>query len=178
MRPFGLAASLPSHYGYGSVHDSRRGMLTVPTRTCIRDRGIPGTIKLFSPPTSGPFICAFFAQYGIGPPVEENSIAQSQVARSQERAFVQGLRRDTTSHRLEYFGECLSNLEEELSLKNEIKKIIFPAGIGWRGIPDAHWALQYKPLLNKFAEHLGDAREVILLSLDNSIFTKKRQYVR
>ena len=183
LRPFGLAATLPSHYGYGSVHESRRGMTTVPTRTRLENRGIPGTIKLFHPPPtkSGPSICAMFAQYGIGMPLETNTIAQSQILRSQERAFVQGLRHDTTNERLSYFKQCLIKLEEEVLNSHDIKKIIFPAGIGWRGMVDSHWSTAYRPLLHKLSERLQERRDdlqVILLSLENNFNNKKRRCFR
>lgn len=166
VKPFGLAASLPSHYGYGSVHESRRGMTTVPSRTRIEDRGIPGSIHIFED-DHGPFIGAMLAQFGIGAPVENNSIAQSQMLRSQERAFVQQLRRDTTSGRLAFFKECLEKLEEEVVARPTIKKVIIPAGIGWRGIVDVHWRTNYLPLLHDLSDRLGDDVKTILVTLDD-----------
>lgn len=104
VRPFGIAADLPNHYGYGSVHLKRQPMPVPSSRCRVADRGVPGTIKVTRlPKNSGRIIAALFSQYGIGDVIEKNRIAQSQVLRSQERSFVRELQQDTERNRLRYF---------------------------------------------------------------------------
>ena len=171
-RAYGIAFSLPLLYKYGGVHHLRKPMATVSSRSILQDRATPGSIKI-EKEDKGPAIAALFTQYGIGAPFECNQIAQSQVMRSQDRAYVEGLKRDTGRHRLRYFEECLERISGEVG--NEIKKIYFPSGIGCRGIVDGFWREKYLPLLERLAEEQGKKnREVILISLHDDEERKTR----
>ena len=145
-------------------------MATVSSRCRMEDRATPGTIKM-EKKNGGPTIAALFTQYGIGAPIDNNPIAQSQVMRSQDRAYVEGLKRDTKRHRLRYFEECLERISAEAG--NDTKKIYFPSGIGCRGIVDGYWRENYLPLLERLAEEEQN-REVILISLHGDAERKNR----
>lgn len=165
-RPYGIAFALPMQYKYGGVHHLRKPMATVSSRSRMEDRATPGTIKM-EKGDGGPTITALFTQFGIGAPLENNQIAQSQVMRSQDRAYVEGLKRDTGKHRLRYFEECLERISGEVG--DDIKKIYFPSGIGCRGIVDGFWKENYLPLLERLAEEekKKKKREVILITLQD-----------
>lgn len=167
LKAYGIAADLPNHYGYGSVHKQRQPM-AVPTSRCrLIDRGVPGTIKVTLPPKpSGPAIAALFTQYGIGEPIERNRIAQNQIMRSQERSFVRGLTQDSERNRVTYFEDCLQELGAFALQHPAIRNVVFPSGVGCRGVTDAYWTQTYLPIIRRFANRLQPNTQVILVTLD------------
>ena len=175
---FGHLKNLVSIYPYADIAGLR---YTKPgcSYSCTRDRGVPGTTIINTPPqqqqADHPTIATIISQYGIGKPIETNDYAKRCVNYSRDEHHVRNLRNDTLDQRVLYFNSALNKLKQQLNFSefNHIEYVMFPLGIARSGFIDEIWLTYYLPALISFSNELNGktvcfvANEQIFSSLDN-----------
>lgn len=165
----GIAKDLVEIYPYANLFEDRKQLYNL-NRTIWCDRPTVGSVIVKEPPIKSnyPYVVGLVTQFGLGDSVDYNAVAKYFVGNSKDMHYVNGLMSDTQENRRDYFKKCLSQLADYIMQNRNIKKVIFPTGIGRRGRMDHEWRTQYEPELKNFAHHL-DLNDIEVVLLEQSV---------
>lgn len=82
-------------------------------------------------------------QFCQGDSVEYNDVSRYFIETSRDMHYVNGLMSDTKQSRRDNFKSCLNELGDYVKQKKNIRKVIFPTGVGRRGKMDHEWNVAY-----------------------------------
>lgn len=110
-------------------------------------------------------------QFCQGDSVEYNDVSRYFIETSRDMHYVNGLMSDTKQSRHDNFKSCLNELGDYVKQKKNIRKVIFPTGVGRRGKMDHEWNVAYLKELRSFAHQL-DLNNVKVMLLGQEEGTK------
>lgn len=150
VRNFGLPARLAKIYPYADVYGSRKQLYNL-DRATVSHRNRLGEVLIYKEP-SRPFIVCFVAHFGPRGPLEVNETAQYYIKNSQDRHFVEGLKKDTEKDRLQALQQCVEKLSSWITAGAiPIRSIYIPAGTGTT-LQGRSWDTKYLPILELLAD--------------------------
>ena len=178
-RNFGRCYDIVEKYPYGDVAGLRKPDKFMKMYAALHERGVGGDCLLKAPPhyKEGPTIATLISEYGIGPPIEENTIAQKIVQSGRNQDLVRHFSRDTKEQRGKYFKQALRKLGRLLTSQNHLKNIIIPLGIGRRGQADHFWLTHYLPLIHRLSVDMDNlGKKVFILISETVLHSLKEEF--
>jgi O-acetyl-ADP-ribose deacetylase (regulator of RNase III) len=156
VRPHGLSALIAKAKPYADVY-SKRTQAGGQNLADSKTRSVPGTVDLFSPPTSTPdqpVVACLYGQWDMGRPLKyKRSNRPEHVDEKKES------KPDTGSQREKWFQAGLQQLATKVQ-EHGWKSIAFPHGIGC-GLAGGKWSV-YEIAIKEFATGLSHCRVYIL----------------
>lgn len=168
----GIAKDLAEVYGYANLFENRKQLYNL-KRVVWSDRPNVGSLVVKEPPAEWyyPIVVGMVTQFCQGDSVEYNDVSRYFIETSRDMHYVNGLMSDTKQSRRDNFKSCLNELGDYVKQKKNIRKVIFPTGVGRRGKMDHEWNVAYLKELRSFAHQL-DLNNVKVMLLGQEEGTK------
>lgn len=162
----GIAKDLAKTYTYANLYENRKQLYNL-NRTISSDRPDVASLVVKEPVSGSlyPTVVGMVTQFGQGEYVEKNPVAKYFIESSRDGHYVAGLLLDTMEKRLDNFKMCLKLLADYVEHNKTIRRVVFPSGIGRRGIMDHEWKMSYLRELKSFALHM-DLNNIKVLLLE------------
>lgn len=180
-RNYGIAQDIVRVYPYADVAGLRYNRAGT-SYAAFRHRGIEGTAVLRVPEGENtldaeepdlPVIATLLTQYGIGASVEENEFAKTSIMYSKDEDHAERLRNDTREMRYNHFYASLKSLKSQLMKvsREDVKYILFAAGIGLSGRVNCDWLNHYLPAIVSFGEEMKRHGKVTCIAITEIVLS-------